>query len=135
MGIYKQLEIDYEIDVVDDFLEHLLISCDALERLIISLNNKDRYKSNINEIFRIFHNTKSAAGFLKIGEIVSVCSVCEDVLEEARELDGPASEEFIDWLLLISDQLLRYKSDLELDAPYFSVLNLNISKIPLELNK
>lgn len=135
MGIYKQLEIDYEIDIVDDFLEHLLIVCDALERLIISLSDKEKYKESINELFRIFHNTKSAASFLKINEIVSVCTVCEDILDEARSLSGPASDEFIDWLLLISDQFLRYRSDLEVDASYFSILNPNIVKLPVELNK
>ena len=134
MGIYRQLEIDYEIDTVDEFLEHFSIACDVLERLIVSLNNKEKYKDNINQLFRIFHNTKSACGFLKINEIASVCNVCEDILEEARELDGPASEELIDWLLLINDQFLKYKSDLELDAPYFSVLNPSIIKLPLELN-
>lgn len=43
---------------------------------------------------------KSAAGFLKLEPIIKLAVLCEDVAEEARILKGPASESFIDWLLL-----------------------------------
>jgi len=57
------------------------------------------------------------------------------VCEEARTLNGPASEEFIDWLLLISDQFEIYRKDIENDAEYFSMLNPLIIKVPLDLEK
>ena len=61
--------------------------------------------------------------------------LCEDVVEEARILQGPASESFIDWLLLVSDQFERYRRDVENDASFFSVLNPLIIKVPHSLER
>jgi two-component system chemotaxis sensor kinase CheA len=106
-----------------------------MEPLIIGLNRVERYQDNIGELFRIFHNMKSAAGFLKLEPIIKLAVLCEDVAEEARILRGPASESFIDWLLLVSDQFERYRKDVESNADFFTVLNPLIIKIPFELEK
>ena len=135
MGIYSALELDFDLDIVEDFVNHYAIMCENMEPLIINLNKAEFYESNIGELFRIFHNLKSAGGFLKLEPIVKLSSLAEDVIEEARSLEGPASEEFIDWLLLISDQFEKYRQDLEDDAEYFSVLNPLIIKVPLKLEK
>jgi len=135
MGIYSALELDFDLDIVEDFVNHYAIMCENMEPLIINLNKAEFYESNIGELFRIFHNLKSAGGFLKLEPIVKLSSLAEDVIEEARSLEGPASEEFIDWLLLISDQFEKYRQDLEDDADYFSVLNPLIIKVPLKLER
>ena len=106
-----------------------------MEPLIIGLNKSERYEDNIGELFRIFHNMKSAAGFLKLEPIIKLAVLCEDVAEEARILKGPASESFIDWLLLVSDQFEKYRRDVEKDAEYFTVLNPLIIKVPFVLEK
>lgn len=113
MGILTQLEVDFDIEIVEDFISHYAIMCENMEPLIIGLNKKERYHENIGELFRIFHNMKSAAGFLKLEPIIKLAVLCEDVVEEARLLEGPASEPFIDWLLLVSDQFERYRHDVE----------------------
>ena len=133
MGLYTQLEIDFDLDIVEDFINHYSIMCENLEPLIINLNQEDSYEPNIGELFRIFHNLKSAGGFLKLDPIVKLATLSEDVCEEARVLSGPASEDFIDWLLLISDQFNMYRLDIENDAEYFSMLNPLIIKVPLDL--
>ena len=133
MGLYAQLEIDFDLDIVEDFINHYSIMCENLEPLIINLNQEDSYEPNIGELFRIFHNLKSAGGFLKLDPIVKLATLSEDVCEEARVLSGPASEDFIDWLLLISDQFNMYRLDIENDAEYFSMLNPLIIKVPLDL--
>ena len=135
MGLYSQLEIDFDLDIVEDFINHYAIMCENLEPLIIDLNKQEKFESNIGELFRIFHNLKSAGGFLKLDPIVKLATLSEDVCEEARVLDGPASEDFIDWLLLISDQFNAYRLDIENDAEYFSMLNPLIIKVPLNLEK
>ena len=135
MGLYKQLEIDFDLDIVEDFINHYSIMCENLEPLIINLNKEDLFEPNIGELFRIFHNLKSAGGFLKLDPLVKLATLSEDVCEEARVLNGPASEDFIDWLLLISDQFNRYRLDIENDADYFSMLNPLIIKVPLNLEK
>ncbi len=135
MGILKNLEIDYELDIVDDFRDHYGIMCESMESLMVSLGNESYYENGINDLFRIFHNIKSAASFVKLDPIVKLASLVEEVLEEARELRGPASDEFIDWLLLVNDQFYQYRLDVEDDKEYFSMLNPLVIKIPTKLQK
>ena len=135
MGIYKQLEIDFDLDIVEDFVNHFAVMCENLEPLVIDLSKAERYEENIGELFRIFHNLKSAGGFLKLDPIVKLSTLSEDVAEEARVIEGPASEEFIDWLLLISDQFEAYRQDVEQDAEYFRMLNPLIIKVPVQLER
>ncbi len=135
MGIYTQLEIDFDLDIVEDFVNHYAVMCENLEPLIIDLNKAEKYEDNIRELFRIFHNLKSAGGFLKLDPIVKLSTLSEDVAEEARVVKGPASEEFIDWLLLISDQFELYRQDIEQDREYFSMLNPLIIKVPVNLER
>jgi len=135
MGLYARLEVDFDLDIVEDFVNHYSIMCENMEPLIINLNKIEYYEDNIRELFRIFHNLKSAGGFLKLDPIVKLATLSEDVCEEARVLNGPASEEFIDWLLLISDQFEVYRKDVEEDAESFSMLNPLIIKVPLSLER
>ncbi len=135
MGLYTQLEIDFDLDIVEDFINHYSIMCENMEPLIIDLNKRENFEENIRELFRIYHNLKSAGGFLKLDPIVKLATLSEDVCEEARVLEGPASEEFIDWLLLISDQFEVYRKDIEHDAEFFSMLNPLIIKVPLNLER
>ena len=134
MGILKSLEIDYSYDIVEEFLSHYTLMCDLMEPLIISLSRPDRYAGSINELFRIFHNIKSAAGFMRLDPIIKLTTLAEEICGEARDLQGPANEDFVDWLLLLSDQFNRYKNDIENDAEFFSPLDANIVKIPQKLD-
>ncbi len=135
MGLFTQLEIDFDLEIVEDFISHYGIMCENMEPLIIGLNKIEAFEENIGELFRIFHNMKSAAGFLKLDPIIKLAALCEDVVEEARLLKGPASEEFIDWLLMVSDQLDRYRLDIENDAEYFGMLEPLIIKVPINLER
>lgn len=135
MGIFSQMEMDFDLEIVEDFITHYAIMCESMEPLIIGLSKDEEYEENIGELFRIFHNIKSAAGFVRLDPIIKLASLCEEVVEDARSMGGPANDEFIDWLLLVSDQFVRYKQDIEEDAPYFSTLEPLIIKVPVELEK
>ncbi|KHG34986.1 Hpt domain-containing protein [Sulfurospirillum sp. MES] len=135
MGILAQLEVDFDMEIVEDFVSHFAIMCENMEPLIIGMSKADRYSDNIGDLFRIFHNMKSAAGFLKLDPIIKLAVLAEDIAEEARVLKGPASEAFIDWLLLVSDQFEKYRKDVEDDAAFFTVLNPLIIKVPHQLEK
>lgn len=135
LGLLGQLELEFDFDIVDDFMTHFNIFCDSLEPVIIALEDEVKYPEKINELFRMFHNMKSASGFLKINQFVNICKIVEDVLEEARAMSGPASDELIDWLLLITDQFIIYKIDFNENNSYLSALNPKIIKIPERLNK
>jgi len=134
MGILKSLEIDYSYDIVEEFLSHYSLMCDLMEPLIIGLARNDRYNANINELFRIFHNIKSASSFMKLNPIFKLTTLAEEICGEARELQGPANDDFVDWVLLVSDQFEKYKNDIETDAEFFGVLDANIVKIPQKLD-
>ncbi|EHL91083.1 phosphorelay protein [Campylobacter concisus] len=134
MGILKRLEVDYSYDIVEEFLSHYTLMCDLLEPLIINLGRADKYKESILELSRIFHNIKSAAGFMHLDPILKLTTLAEEVTQEARSLKGPANDKFIDWLLLISDQFHKYKGDVERDLEYFSVLEPKIIDVPAKLD-
>ena len=133
MGILKKLDIDYSYDIVEEFLSHYSLMCDLMEPLIIGLGKKDKFKNNILELARIFHNIKSAAGFMHLDPILKLTTLSEEVVSEAKEIDGPATDDFIDWLLVVNDQFLKYRDDVEKDAEFFGILNPAIVKIPPEL--
>jgi len=135
MGLFSQLEVDFDLEIVEDFISHYGIMCESMEPLIIGLGKEEYYEDNIRELFRIFHNIKSASGFLKLGPIIKLATLCEDVAEEARILKGPATEEFIDWLLMISDQFEKYRMNIEEDDEYFGMLEPLIIKVPIHLQK
>lgn len=135
MGLLAQLEVDFDIEIVEDFVLHYSIMCENMEPLVIGLSKEERFVENIGELFRIFHNMKSAGGFLKLDPIIKLATLCEDVVEEARLLKGPASEAFIDWLLLVGDQFERYRKDVEQDAEFFTVFNPLIIKVPRILER
>lgn len=135
MGLFSKLEEDFDLEIVEDFISHFGIMCETMEPLIIGLGKQEYYENNVGELFRIFHNMKSAGGFLKLEPIIKLASLCEDVVEEARNLDGPATDEFIDWLLMISDQFEKYRLNIEEDDEYFGMFDPLIIKIPINLQK
>lgn len=135
MGIFSQMELDFDLEIVEDFVTHYGIMCESMEPLVIGLAKQHLYEENIGELFRIFHNIKSAAGFVRLDPIIKLAALCEEVVEEARVLKGPASDAFIDWLLLVSDQFNVYRQDVENDATHFSMLNPLIIKVPFELEQ
>ncbi len=135
MGIKEKLFNEYDYDIVDDFIVHYSIMVYQMENLIIYLSKEDSYKNNIEELFRIAHNIKSASLYLKIKPISKLAILLEEVLDEARELNGPANDDFIDWLLFVKDQFSKYGNDMENDMENFSEFDPNIIKIPSNLEE
>lgn len=134
MGILAQLEIEFQYDLVDDFISHFSMMCELLEPLIINLEKPAKFSQNINELFRIFHNIKSSASFMKLNPVVKLATITEDILDQARNFsDCTGSDELIDWLLLVSDQLEIYRQDIAKDSHFFSIINPKIIKIPTKL--
>lgn len=134
MGILKTIEVDFPSDLVEEFLSHYSLMCDIMEPLIIKLEREELYKDSVNELFRIFHNIKSSAAYMKLDPISKLAMMCEDVMEEARILKGPANRDFTDWLLLASDQFVSFLQDINEDKDYFSILNPKIIILPQKLD-
>ncbi|KAA6224777.1 MULTISPECIES: histidine phosphotransferase [unclassified Campylobacter] len=136
MGILRSLEMEHDIDDVDKFLQYFRTMCDSFEPLIIKLtSDSEKYKEAINEIERLAHNTAWAARRLDLGEITDFCVFCEEMMQEASRFNGPASDEFADWLLLMSDQFEKYCRSYENDASVLALFNPLIVNVPNIISK
>ena len=115
MGVRRELEENFDFEIIDEFLEHFSMMVDIMEPLIINLAKESNYNDDINELFRIFHNLKSASSFLKLEPMIRLSTFVENALEILRKQKSPASEEVISWLLNISDMFEKWYDDLKLD--------------------
>ncbi len=116
MGIRNRLERQFDYDIVDEFLDHFDVMTEVMEPTIISLENEGLREEKINELFRIFHNIKSASSFLKIDRLHRLSELAEETMERLRENPDAVSEETIDWLLLVSDQFRSWYTEISSDG-------------------
>ncbi len=128
MGIRSDLDANFDFEIVDEFLDHYSIMVDSMEVMILDLSKPNMYERSVNELFRVFHNIKSASGFLQIQPMTKLAAFVEDALEELRKTNKPVNEETISWLLNISDMFASWQDDLRLDNEIthikFSLLKL-----------
>jgi len=128
MGVRSDLDASFDFEIVDEFLDHYSMMVDSMEVMIIDLSKPSMYKRSVNELFRVFHNIKSASGYLKIIPMNKLASFVEDALEQLRQQDKPISKETTDWLLEISDMFAAWHDDLKMDNELthvkFSLLKL-----------
>lgn len=136
MGILTKLELEYDVDEVEKFLEFFRKMCDGFEPLIIKLgNDKMKYKEAINELETLAHNTAWAARRLSLDEVTDLCVFCEEMMAQAKRFEGPASEEFMDWMLLLGDQFEKYCRSYENDASVLAIFNPLIVNVPNVISK
>ena len=115
MGVRRDLEANFDFEIVDEFLDHFSMMVDVMDTLTMDLQNAERYTRSVDELFRIFHNIKSASGFLKLEPMARLSQFVEDVLERMRKVDGPASENCINWFMDINELFMQWQDDLKLD--------------------
>lgn len=129
MGIRSDLDANFDFEIVDEFLDHYAMMVESMEVMILDLKKPHSYQRSINELFRVFHNIKSASGFLKITSMSKLAAFVEDELEVLRTRETPVNEETITWLLEISDMFAIWQDDLKLDNK-LSKINFSLLKIP-----
>ncbi len=129
MGIRSDLDANFDFEIVDEFLDHYSMMIDSMEIMILDLSDADKYARSINELFRVFHNIKSASGYLKITSMNKLASFVEDALEELRNKTGPVSKETTNWLLAISDMFATWQDDFKLDNE-LSKIKYSLLKTP-----
>lgn len=132
MGVFADLSGSFDYEIVDEFMDHYEIMNAALQPAILALDKPEEYAGRINELFRIFHNLKSASAYLKLEAINRLSAFVEDVLERARGREGPATAPFIDWLLKVADQFDSWYNDLSHDHARFTALDFSIFDLPVE---
>jgi chemotaxis protein histidine kinase CheA len=128
MGIRSVLEANFDFEIIDEFLDHYAMMTEIMESLIVDLGSSERYHRSIEELFRIFHNIKSASGYLQIEPMVRLATFAEDALEQLRSRDTTVNEETITWLISVSDMFSQWQEDLKMDNElskiHFSLLIL-----------
>jgi chemotaxis protein histidine kinase CheA len=129
MGIRSDLDANFDFEIVDEFLDHYSMMVDSMEVMILDLGKANVYERSVNELFRVFHNIKSASGYLKIEPMFKLSSFVEDELETLRTRTSPISEETTAWLLCVSDMFAAWQDDLKLDND-LSKIKYSLLKIP-----
>jgi len=129
MGVRRDLEDNYDFEIVDEFLDHYAMMVEIMEPLIIDLGKEERYNHALEELFRIFHNIKSASSFLKIEPMVRLSTFVEDSLEKMRYQEGPANEEVVTWLVAVNDMYIQWQEDLKIDSA-MTKISFSLLKLP-----
>ena len=129
MGIRSDLDSNFDYEIVDEFLDHYSMMVDSMEVMIIDLSKYNMQKRCIDELFRVFHNIKSASGYLKIEPMSRLATLVEDELEQLRNKKKPINEETINWFLEISDMFAAWQDDFKKDAD-LSKIKFALLKIP-----
>jgi len=134
MGILNTLQANISYDIIDEFIGSYAAMCEDMERLIVSLENPSYYSVNVDKLFRVFHNIKSATGYMGLNRMCKASEIVESVLEEARLItDGRASPELINWMLIANDIFNKWREELEENAADFSPIPATILKIPSKI--
>jgi len=129
MGIRSDLDANFDFEIVDEFLDHYSMMVESMEVMIIDLSKPNSYDRSVNELFRVFHNIKSASGYLQITPMAKLSSFVEDELEVLRKATPLISEETTNWLLDVSDMYATWQDDLKLDNT-LSKIRYSLLKIP-----
>jgi len=115
MGIKSDLDSNFDFEIVDEFVDHYSMMVESMEVMIMDLEKPNKYERSVDELFRVFHNIKSASGYLKIVPMTKLSAFVEDVLEELRKTKELPNEDIVSWLLAISDMYAQWLDDIKLD--------------------
>ena len=116
MGIRKRLEERFDYEVVDEFIDHFDMMTEVMEPTIVALEKPEGREERINDLFRIFHNMKSAASYLKIERLYLLAELAEEEMEHIRTNPARIEEPVVDWLLLVSDQFRAWSRSIMADG-------------------
>jgi len=129
MGIRSDLDANFDFEIVDEFLDHYSMMIDSMEVMILDLSKPNMQRRSVDELFRVFHNIKSASGYLQIVPMSRLATLVEDELEQLRSKSKPINEETITWLLEISDMFAIWCDDFKKDLT-LSKIRYALLKIP-----
>ncbi|MDA7818171.1 Hpt domain-containing protein [Sulfurimonas sp.] len=129
MGVRSDLESNFDYEIVDEFLDHYSMMVSNMEIMIIDLSKPNMFDISINELFRTFHNIKSASGYLQIEQMSKLSSFVEDALSEIRTNHVSVNDETVNWLLSINDMYSKWNDDFKVDND-LSHIKYSLLKLP-----
>jgi two-component system, chemotaxis family, sensor kinase CheA len=117
-------------EIITEFITEAEESLDKVDPLFVEIETKGQDKDILNEIFRIMHTLKGAAGFLGFQQIVDVAHHGEHILKKLREGEITFTKHLTDVILKSVDMLrlllehIKYKDGEEEDiAPLLEELD------------
>ena len=126
------MELSYDYEIVDEFLDHFDIMTEVMEPTIIAIESSTDPQlriDKINELFRIFHNIKSASSFLKIERLNLLAELAEEMVSRLRDDPESVDSRVIDWLLAVHDQMRRWYEQIAADEE-LEETDPNLLKLP-----
>jgi chemotaxis protein histidine kinase CheA len=109
MGVKDYLYSEFDSAIVDEFLMLLDTIEDNLDLLLEELENNPEV---VNELFRMFHNLKSATAYLKLTRISNYAHLIEDILDKVRGKDK-IPKDVIDWLFDATAQIHKWYEEID----------------------
>jgi two-component system, chemotaxis family, sensor kinase CheA len=117
-------------EIIAEFITEAEESLDKVDPLFVEIETKGQDKDILNEIFRIMHTLKGAAGFLGYQQIVDVAHNGEHILKKLRDGEITFTKHLTDVILKSVDMLrlllehIKYKDGEEEDiAPLLEELD------------
>ncbi|KIM11057.1 MAG: hypothetical protein KU37_08100 [Sulfuricurvum sp. PC08-66] len=104
-------------EILDTFNDQLISDSARMESLIIGLEKSESFFASVNALFRIFHNFKASAGYLKLNDIFEISAKAETILNTVRQEGRIIDKSLIDWLFDISDLFATWADQTELNQP------------------
>ncbi len=132
MGVRQRLESSYDYEIVDEFLDHFDIMTEVMEPTIIAIESASdlqKRREKIDELFRLFHNIKSASAFLKIERLNLLAELAEEMVSRLRDDPESVDSRVIDWLLAVHDQMRRWYDQIAADEE-LEETDPNLLKLP-----
>jgi chemotaxis protein histidine kinase CheA len=109
VGVKDYLYSEFDSSIVDEFLMLLDTIEDNLDILLEELENNSEV---VNDLFRMFHNLKSATAYLKLTRISNYAHLIEDILDKVRGKDK-ISKDVIDWLFDATAQIHKWYEEID----------------------
>jgi len=126
MGVQDYLYGEFDSDIVEEFLMLL----DSIEDTIdLTIEHLYEDEDMLHDIFRMFHNLKSAASFLKLKRIENFAHFVEEILQKYRDHKKEIDEDLIDWLFEVSEQFHLWYRDINENLE-LSPIDPKVFKIP-----
>lgn len=105
-------EQDYQ-DALEDLKEDFPDILYKFDQYLEAIRDDGRYFGACSEIYLLFNSLKGVGAYLKIREIVDVCTTVEEAALVLKHRKPPVKPDMIDWLLMIYDHIKGWKEDLE----------------------
>jgi len=96
---------EYDWDIYEMFKEQIDIQLPQIEAHILVLDDQERVKESVDELFRFFHNYKATSSYLGLTPLHKLVSKVETILGTLREENRVVQEAIIEWLFKVKDQM------------------------------